>query len=58
MKEALAENVQIRYTVFQGSTVVPAGRDAGPGANHVYTWPVAYELDGVKEWLFAQKRTK
>lgn len=58
VKEALAENVQIRYTVFQGSTVVPAGRDAGPGANHVSTWPVAYELDGVKEWLFAQKRTK
>ena len=54
--EAAADDVQLRYTVFQGSSVVPEGRDAGPGANHVCTWPVAYELEGVKEWLFAQKR--
>ncbi|MBO6039947.1 MAG: hypothetical protein J6P58_01940, partial [Oscillospiraceae bacterium] len=54
--EAAADDVQLRYTVFQGSSVVPEGRDDGPGANHVCTWPVAYELEGVKEWLFAQKR--
>jgi predicted peptidase len=54
--EAAADDVQLRYTVFQGSSVVPDGRDDGPGANHVCTWPVAYELEGVKEWLFAQRR--
>ena len=54
--EAAADDVQLRYTVFQGSSVVPEGRDDGPGANHVCTWPVAYELEGVKEWLFAQRR--
>ena len=53
---ALADDVQVRYTVFQGSSVVPEGRDAGPGANHVCTWPVVYEIESVKEWLFAQKR--
>lgn len=56
VKQALAEDAQIRYTVFQGSSVVPAGQDDGPGANHVSTWPVAYEIEGVKEWLFAQRR--
>lgn len=55
-EEAAADDVQLRYTVFQGSSVVPEGRDDGPGANHVCTWPVAYELEGVKEWLFAQRR--
>lgn len=54
--DALADDVQIRYTVFQGSSVVPEGRDEGPGADHVCTWPVAYEIESVKEWLFAQKR--
>lgn len=57
-REACADDVQVRYTVFQGSSVVPEGRSPGPGDNHVCTWPVAYELDGVKEWLFAQRRQK
>lgn len=54
--DALADDVQVRYTVFQGSSVVPEGHDTNPGANHVCTWPVAYEIESVKEWLFAQKR--
>ena len=54
--DAISDDVQVRYTVFQGSSVVPEGHDDGPGANHVCTWPVAYEIEPVKEWLFSQKR--
>ena len=53
---ALKDDVNVRYTVFQGSTVVPEGRDPNPGANHVSTWPVAYEIEAVKEWLFTNSK--
>lgn len=51
---ASAGEENILYTVFQGDSVIPPWRDKNPGANHVCTWPVAYEIEGVKEWLFAQ----
>ena len=54
--EALKDDVNIRYTVFQGSSVVPEGREDNGGSNHVNTWPVAYGIDGVKEWLFSVRR--
>lgn len=54
--EALKDDVNIRYTVFEGSTVVPDGVPANPGTNHVSTWPVAYSVRGVKEWLFRQSK--
>ncbi len=54
--QALRDNVNIRYTVFEGSSVVPEGQDANPASNHMSTWPVAYEIDGVKRWLFDCKK--
>lgn len=53
VSKALEDDVNIRYTVFEGSTVVPDGEDANPASNHMSTWPVAYEIDGVKRWLFS-----
>lgn len=54
--EALKDDVNIRYTVFEGSSVVPEGKDATPASNHVCTWPVAYGIEGVKCWLFGCKK--
>ena len=52
-KEALQEEANVHYTLFEGSSVVPADfEDAGPGANHVQTWRVAYQIDTVRDWLF------
>jgi len=53
VSKALEDDVNIRYTVFEGSSVVPEGEDANPASNHLNTWPVAYEIDGVKRWLFS-----
>ncbi len=50
---ALQDDVNVRYTVFQGDSVVPATREPNSGANHVSTWSVAYEIEAVKEWLFS-----
>ncbi len=57
-RQAVAENpnVNVRYTVFNDSTVVPEWEDDNPGSNHVNTWPVAYPVDGLREWLFSHSK--
>jgi len=30
-------------------------RDDG-GSNHICTWRIAYTIEGVRDWLFTQKR--
>ena len=55
-REAMQDDANVRYTVFNGSTVVPEGVDPNPGANHINTWPVAYSIRGLKEWLFSNSR--
>lgn len=52
-RSAMIDKANVRYTVFEGSSVVPPGEDDGPGSNHVNTWRVAYTIDGLKEWLFS-----
>ena len=53
-RNAMMAAANVRYTVFEGSSVVPDGEDDNPGSNHVNTWRVAYTIDGLKEWLFSQ----
>ncbi len=36
-----AQGAHIHYSVFQGG-------------NHMYTWSVAYQIEGIRDWLFAQ----
>lgn len=33
----------INYTVFREG-------------NHMYTWTFAYDIDGIRDWLFEQKK--
>lgn len=37
----MAENTNIKYTTLTGG-------------NHMYTWKVAYNIEGIRDWLFAQ----
>ena len=55
-KVVVERNVNVRYTVFNDSSVVPEWEDDNPGTNHVNTWPVAYGITGLKEWLFSQSK--
>jgi hypothetical protein len=38
-----AANCSINYTAYEGGS-------------HMYTWKYAYSIEGVREWLFAQKK--
>lgn len=55
-REAMEEQIDVRYTVFNGSSVVPEWENDNPGSNHMNTWPVVYPVTGLKEWLFAQSK--
>lgn len=43
VKELTAQGSKINYTVFAGG-------------NHMYTWSFAYNIDAIRDWLFAQKK--
>lgn len=44
------------YTAFQKGTVVPEDATATGGAGHFWTWPVAYAIPGVRDWLLEQRK--
>ena len=54
--EALQTDANVRYTVFDGDTVVPPGEDPNPGSNHTCTWRTAYAIPAVRDWLFTARR--
>jgi predicted peptidase len=53
----IAEGNEIKYTVLKKGTVVPAGMADDGGSNHICTWRIAYTIEGVRDWLFMQKKT-
>lgn len=52
----IAEGNNVKYTVLKKGTVVPAGMKDDGGSNHVCTWRIAYTIEGVRDWLFTQKK--
>lgn len=54
--EEMAKQGNVRFTIFEGSTVLRDFTDPNPGAHHMATWPVAYGIDGLKDWLFSNSR--
>lgn len=51
-----SQNAGINYTVLQKGTVVPAGKTDNSSANHTNTWRIAYTIEGIRDWLFEQRR--
>lgn len=52
----MAEGNDIKYVVLKKGTVVPPGMRDDGGSNHVCTWRIAYTIEGIREWLFNQKK--
>ena len=50
----IAEGNNIKYTVLAKGTVVPEGLPDDGFTNHIYTWPITYTIEGLRDWLFAQ----
>ena len=50
------EAAQVNYVTLAAGTVVPEGASTEGAAAHVATWPIAYAIEGPREWLFAQAK--
>lgn len=51
-----SEGSNINYTVLKKGTVVSEGQEDNAINNHMSTWKVAYNIEGVRDWLFAQSK--
>ena len=54
VKKVIEERNNIKYVVLDKGTVWPEGLTGG--MEHMQTWKVAYNIEGVRDWLFAQKK--
>jgi predicted peptidase len=59
VSEALKDDCNIRYTVFEGNSVLPDEVDPHlpiPLQFHTNTWRVAYTIQGLRDWLLSEKK--
>lgn len=56
VRKMIDEDSNIKYAVFEKGTVFPEGQTQ-TGPEHMQTWKVAYTIEGVRDWLFAQKKS-
>jgi predicted peptidase len=57
VERMLAEGNHIMYTVLRKGTVAAAGMEDDGGSNHVCTWRIAYQIEGIRDWLLRQTRS-
>lgn len=57
VERTLSQHAQIQFTQFEGATVLPAGVADEGAAGHFHTWWWAFEIEGIKTWLFSQKKS-
>ncbi len=50
------EGNAINYVMLKKGTVVPPGQDDNGGGNHTNTWRIAYNIDGIRDWIFQQHK--
>lgn len=56
VKDILSGGCKINYTPLQAGTVVPREMTGQGGADHRATWRIAYNIDGIRDWLFSQTK--
>lgn len=54
VRKMIGEGNNIKYVVFDKGTVWPEGVTGG--MEHMQTWKVAYYIEGVRDWVFDQKK--
>ena len=56
MQAMEAEGSPINYVVLRKGTVVLPGQDDDGGSNHINTWRIAYQIEGIRDWIFRQHK--
>lgn len=55
---AAQDGSDIRVTLLEADSMIPAGMSVDGGGNHRGTWMLGYQLEALRAWLFSQKRKK
>ncbi|MFF3503119.1 hypothetical protein [Streptomyces sp. NPDC003247] len=52
-----AKGASVNYVTFEkGTTVTEASKEKFGTVEHNSTWPIAYTIEGVREWIFQQRK--
>ena len=55
-RKVIAQKSNIKYTTLEKGTNPYMPKDANPGSEHSGTWKVAYNIPGIKDWMFLQAK--
>lgn len=59
VKEMEKENANVNYSTLEKGTVIPKDVvETSKGGEHIYTWTIAYNIEGIRDWLFSQNKSK
>ncbi len=57
VRKMIEEGNNIKYAVFEKGTVWPEGQAQTGRSEHMQSFPLAYGIEGVRDWLLAQKKS-
>ncbi len=55
-RKVIAQKSNIKYTTLEKGTNPYLPKDANPGSEHSGTWKIAYNIPGIKDWMFLQAK--
>lgn len=55
VKAMAAKGTTVNYATFKKGSTLPGGLANAHGVEHNSTWPIAYTIEGVREWIFRQR---
>lgn len=56
VRQLEAQGATIHYVALEKGSVVPPGQTDDAGSHHVNTWRIAYGIEGIRDWMFRQRR--
>ncbi|MFI6405041.1 hypothetical protein [Streptomyces sp. NPDC050548] len=56
VKAMAAKGTTVNYSTFKKGSTLAGGLANAHGVEHNSTWPIAYTIEGVREWMFRQRK--
>ena len=57
VKDMEKENANVNYSTLEKGTVIPKDiLETSKGGEHIYTWTISYNIEGIRDWLFSQSK--
>jgi predicted peptidase len=56
VKAMAAKGTTVNYSTFKKGSTLAGGLANAHGVEHNSTWPIAYTIEGVREWIFQQRK--